>query len=93
MLIQQREHNGRGAFYIKENGAFLAEMTYYFPAQGIMLIDHTEVDDSLQGKNIGNQLVHHGVEYARSKHMKIVPECPFVKDIFEKTHEYDDVKK
>ena len=92
MLIQQKENNGHGAFYIEKNGEAIAEMTYYFPSDGVMVIDHTEVSDELKGQNIGSQLVQYGVDYARSKQLKIDPQCPFVKSVFDKTNEYDDVR-
>lgn len=59
---------------------------------GFMIIDHTEVSDELRGKNVGYQLVHTAVEYARANHIKIIPLCPFAKSVFDKkAAEYGDV--
>ena len=92
MNIQQQESDGKGTFFIEENDEAIAKMTYYFPSPHVMIIDHTEVNDDLKGKNIGSQLVQHGVEYARSKQLKIDPQCPFVKSVFDKNSDYDDVR-
>jgi len=93
MNIQQEEQDGQGSFYIEDKGNRLAEMTYYLEEPDVMVIDHTEVDDALRGRNVGGELVDMGAEYARTKHLKIVPLCPFVKGIFEKTGSYNDVWK
>ena len=66
-------------------------MVYTSPSPDKMIIEHTEVDESLQGKKIGYQLVHQGVEYAREKGIKIIPLCSFARAIFHKTPEFKDV--
>ncbi len=84
MLIQQKQDDAKGSFYVEENGNILAEMTYSMAGDNLMIIDHTEVSDELRGKNVGYQLVHTAVEYAREKQIKIIPLCPFAKSVFDK---------
>jgi predicted GNAT family acetyltransferase len=84
MLIQQKQEGSKGSFYIEEAGTVLAEMTYSMAGTELMIIDHTEVSDALRGKNVGYQLVHTAVEYARTNHIKILPLCPFAKSVFDK---------
>ena len=84
MLIQQKQDSSKGLFYVEEAGKLLAEMTYSMSADKLMIIDHTEVSDELRGKNVGYQLVHAGVEYARANQLKIMPLCPFAKSVFDK---------
>jgi len=84
MLIQQKQDGTKGSFYVEENGKILAEMTYSMTGTTLMIIDHTEVSDELRGKNVGYQLVHTAVEYARTNHIKILPLCPFAKSVFDK---------
>ena len=86
MDIQQEDNDKKGRFYIPE----LAEMTYVW-AGDKMIIDHTEVNESLKGKNVGKQLVDKAVAFAREKGIKIMPLCPFAKSVFDKTPEYADV--
>jgi predicted GNAT family acetyltransferase len=90
MVIQHKQLNGKGMFYVGQDGAILAEMVYTM-APSKMIIEHTEVDDSLGGKGVGKQLVHTAVEYARTHNIKIVPLCPFAKSVFDKTKEWQDV--
>lgn len=92
MNIQQRKDGSKGAFYIEENGQQLGEMTYSMGGPSLMIIDHTEVDDVLKGKNAGLQLLNKAVEYARSNQLKIIPLCPFANAMFKKkADEYADV--
>jgi uncharacterized protein len=84
MLIQQKQDGTKGSFYAEENGMVLAEMTYSMAGTTLMIIDHTEVSDELRGKNIGYQLVHTAVEYARANHIKMLPLCSFAKSVFNK---------
>lgn len=91
MEIQQEDNGKKGVFFIEENGEVVAEMTYVWSGEDKIIIDHTEVSEKLGGKGIGKQLVHKAVETAREKHIKILPLCPFVKKVFDKTEDYKDV--
>ena len=91
MQIQHDEHGKKGAFYIEENGEWIAEMTYFRSAPGVITIDHTEVDEKLRGEGIGEDLVKAGVEYARANNLKIRPVCPYAKKVIAATAEFHDV--
>jgi uncharacterized protein len=91
MDIQREEHGRKGAFFIDEDGEWVAEMTYLNPGNGTIVIDHTEVDPKLQGKNAGRELVAAAVEYAREKGLKIKPVCSYTKKVIDSTPEYQDV--
>jgi len=90
MLIQHKKTGTKGMFFVEVNGNILAEMVYSMSAEK-MIIEHTEVSDELRGKNIGYQLVHTAVEYARTHAIKIIPLCPFANAVFKKKPEYADV--
>lgn len=90
-IIQQQREN-KGSFYVEENGKVVAEMTYSVVDPSLIIIDHTEVDDSLKGQGAGLKLLNKTVEYARANHIRIIPLCPFAKSVFDKKHEeYKDV--
>ncbi len=90
MIIQHKQTNGKGLFFIQTNGKILAEMVYTMPAADKMIIEHTEVNDELKGQNVGYRLVDTAVEYARANHLKIIPLCPFANAVFKKKPEYAD---
>ena len=91
MIIQQQDDGKKGAFYIELDGKRLAEMTYVWAGSKVFIVDHTEVDESLEGKGVGKQLVQHAVDFAREKELKIIPLCPFTKGVIDKTPPYQDV--
>jgi len=91
MLIQNKQVGNKGMFYVGQDGAILAEMVYNMPSPDKMIIEHTEVDDSLSGKGVGKQLVRTAVEYARTNNIKIIPLCSFAKGVLDKVEEWQDV--
>lgn len=92
MLIQHKLVGTKGLFYVQQERNILAEMVYSMASADKMIIEHTEVSDELRGKNVGYQLVHTAVEYARTQNIKIIPLCPFASAVFKKKgEEYSDV--
>ena len=91
MVIQHREKESRGMFFIEEEGEIIAEIVYAKGGDSLIIIEHTEVDEKLKGQNIGYELVHHVVEYARSHNLKVSPICPFAKAVFDKRADFHDV--
>ena len=94
MLIQHKQTEKKGMFFVPgEEEDFLAELIYNKQDDGNMIIEHTHVDDELRGQNIGYQLVHSAVEYAKSHNLKIIPLCPFAKAVIDKKPEFKEVLK
>jgi len=91
MLIQNKLVGNKGMFYVGSDGAIAAELVYNIPSAGKMVIEHTEVDESLIGKNVGKLLVETAVNYARTHNIKIVTLCVFAKSLFDKNPEWQDV--
>lgn len=91
MEIQHQVHGNRGAFFIEEDGEWIAEMTYVKSGEKAFIIDHTEIDDKLRGEGIGKDLVAEAVKFARENGLKIHATCPFAKKVIADTPEYSDV--
>uniref|UniRef100_UPI004047F898 GNAT family N-acetyltransferase n=1 Tax=Roseivirga sp. TaxID=1964215 RepID=UPI004047F898 len=91
ILIQHQETETKGSFYYELAGKRLAEMTYSKAGTELIIIDHSEVDDSLRGQGVGVFLVKYAVEFVREKKIKILPLCPFAKAILSKHPEWNDV--
>jgi uncharacterized protein len=91
MDIQRDEHGKNGAFFIDEDGEWVAELAYTRTGDGVMTITHTEVDDKLQGKGVGEDLVRKAVEFARENGLKIKADCKFAKKVIDETPEFQDV--
>jgi predicted GNAT family acetyltransferase len=91
MTIKQTDNNERGMFFIPDGTRILGRMTYVWAGKDRIIIDHTEVGPELKGKGAGKQLLSQAVEFAREKHIKIVPLCPFARSVFQKVPEFRDV--
>lgn len=91
MEIQRGEHGKNGAFFIDQDGEWIAELTYVRSAEGEITVTHTEVDDTLRGKGVGEDLVKAAVEFARENGLKIKVKCPFAKKVIDATPTYKDV--
>jgi predicted GNAT family acetyltransferase len=91
MTVEHKIKGNHGMFYVEYEDEVAAEMVYHTTSDNKMIIEHTEVSDELRGKNIGMELVHAGVEYARHHGMKVIPLCPFAKQVLDKKMEWQDV--
>lgn len=91
MEIQREEHGRKGAFFVDEDGEWIAELTYVKVGGNTIVVDHTEIDEKLRGENIGRDLVAAAVAYARENGLKIKPLCPYTKKVIDSTPEYQDV--
>ncbi len=87
MNIQHEQSDTKGAFFIEENGKRIAEMTYTKNGDYRIIIDHTEVSESLKGKGVGKALVYHAADFARASNLKILPLCPFARRVFQRNKE------
>ena len=91
MLIYHKESGKRGMFYIEDDDEIIAEIVYADGGNNTMIIEHTDIDERLQGMNIGYELVNRVVEHARMHGMKVTPVCPFAKAVFDKKADFRDV--
>ena len=91
MEILHEGDDKKARFFIEENGERIALLEYVFAGADKFIIEHTEVNESHEGKGLGKQLVKAAVEYARERGMKIIPLCPYANAAFVKTAEYKDV--
>jgi hypothetical protein len=91
MEVLQQDNGRKGKFYILQHNREAAKMTYTWAGTGKFIIDHTEVDDVLRGKQAGKQMVMKAVDFARERGVKIMPLCPFASSVFKKMPEIQDV--
>ena len=90
--IKHELYGPKGAFVYRDGDRKLAEMTHTGSGDTV-IIDHTEVDDSLRGQGVGAKLVEAAVAWARAEGKQIIPLCPFAKATFEKRPDLADVLK
>jgi hypothetical protein len=90
MQITQEEGKSGGRYRAELAGHF-GEMTYSRASPSLIIIDHTQVDDALRGKGVGQALAEHAVLEARSGGWKIIPLCPFFKAQLQRHPEWHDI--
>jgi predicted GNAT family acetyltransferase len=66
----------------------LAGFTAYQPRDDVLVLTHTQVDASFQGKGIGEALVRGTLDEIRRRGGRIVPHCPFVASFIDRHPDY-----
>ena len=79
-----------GRFVVGETPAV---MTYSRASPGLIIVDHTEVPESMRGKGAGQALALHAIEQARAGGWKIIPLCPFLRAQAQRHPDWADVIK
>lgn len=87
MEIKQTDDSKKGYFKATENGLEAGVITYTWAGPTKLIIDHTVVNPAFEGKGLGKKLVMAVVEFARQKHVKILPLCTYAKLVFERNEE------
>lgn len=93
ITIEHAESDGRGAFFVAREGIRLGEMTYSRVDPKLVIIDHTEVNEALQGLGVARKLLDRAVAWARETGTKIIATCPYAKAQFAKDPSIRDVLK
>ena len=63
--------------------------TAYRARPGLIAFVHTEVDERLQGRGLGDRLIGFALEDARERGLAVLPFCPFVKAFIERHREFE----
>lgn len=89
--IQIEEGETGGRAFIEERRELLAEMTYSKAGDSLIIIDHTDVAESMKGQGVGRLLLDVIVAMIRRQGKKIIPLCPYAKSVFDKDPSIRDV--
>ena len=92
LRIEREESGSRGRFaLLDESGKRLGEMTFSRARDDLIIIDHTEVDESLRGQHGGQRLFEGMVAWARTSNTKVLSTCPFASAMFDRRPDTHDV--
>jgi len=92
LRVDVEENPPRGRFKLVDDaGAMLGEMTFSRARDDLIIIDHTDVDESLRGKHGGLRLFDGMVAWARETGTQIMSTCPFTNAMFERDPSSRDV--
>ena len=72
------------------DGTLVGELVYRHTNGGLVLL-HTEVSASVEGRGLGSVLVARTLDDVRTRGLHIVPVCPFVQAYLRRHPEYTDL--
>ena len=85
---------GRSSFYIgKSEDEPIAVISFKYVSADVIIADHTFVSEELRGQGIAKKILDELVDFARNEGIKIIPECSYVKKVFENDPAYGDITK
>jgi uncharacterized protein len=58
---------------------------------GVLIFDHTEVDDAYEGQGLGGRLARGALDDVRARGLKVVAECPFIRRWIAEHDDYQDL--
>ncbi len=88
----KNKSEGRFEFQNESDAEVRAFLDFLVTDTGNLVIKHTEVDESLSGQGVGKALLNFAFDYARRKEYKIIPICPFAKNVmYNNLEEYRDL--
>ena len=91
LIVTRAEHDHRGSFSLSKAGDQLGALTFTRVNPQLVIIDHTEVSDTLRGQGAGRKMLDAAVAWARETNTKIIPVCPYAKAQFDKDPSIGDV--
>lgn len=92
LRVEFEESGSRGRFnLVNGEGASVGEMTFSRARADLIIIDHTEVDESIRGQHGGQRLFEGMVAWARNTGTQIMSTCPFANAMFERDASSRDV--
>lgn len=84
-----RDNTARSRFELEADGVTVF-MNYRLSGNAISL-DHTETPVAARGRGLASRLTQGVLDAVRSRGLKIVPRCPFVRAYLAKHPEYRDL--
>ena len=63
--------------------------TAYRARPGLIAFMHTEIDERMQGRGLGDRVIRFALEDARARGLAVLPFCPFVKAFIERHREFE----
>ena len=88
-MNQVTDNTSENRFELEVNGA-TAIAAYRIEGESIAFT-HTEVPEALEGQGVGSALIRGALDQVRSRGLKVVPRCEFVRGYIERHPEVQDL--
>ena len=77
MELQVVDNPDMQRFEIRADGEIVGFIDYRL-RDGTMALLHTETEDRFRHEGVGGRLVQSSLDFARQRHLAVLPYCPFV---------------
>jgi predicted GNAT family acetyltransferase len=71
------ERKGNWIFKRDDHGDVIAEVTFPNLREGVVVINHTYVDDALRGRGVAGELIEAAYDAIKAEGKKAVLTCPY----------------
>ena len=88
--VTVRDNPAELRYEARQDERLLGEIRYR-TEPGLVVLVHTEVASSAEGKGVGTELVAGALDDIRSRGLRVVPVCPFVAAYLRRHPEYADL--
>jgi uncharacterized protein len=69
--LEVRDNQAEHRYEIELDGA--VAYAEYRPVEGAVILPHTDVPESFEGRGVGSTLARYALDEARAKHLKVIP--------------------
>jgi predicted GNAT family acetyltransferase len=77
-------------YELRVDGELAGFILYRREPDAVVLV-HTDIDPRFEGQGLGERLVRGALDDLRSRHLRVVPVCPFVRAFISRHAEYSDL--
>lgn len=63
----------------------------YHLSDGVITFIHAYTPPEIRGRGIAAQVAKYALDYARDNNLKVIPQCPYIRDYMDKHAEYQDL--
>ncbi len=86
--IEVADARDRDRYELSIDGEMVG-FTAYRARPSLVAFVHTEVDERLRGRGLGDRLIRFALEDTRARGLAVLPFCPFVKGFIERHREFE----
>lgn len=84
------DNQGKHRFEMEVSGGQHAIAQYRIDG-GTIVFTHTEVPAEMRGQGLGEALARGAMDIVRTRNLKVVAQCPFIRKFIEKNPEFQDL--
>lgn len=90
-MADVKKNTDESRYEIYVDGERAGFVTYQVGNLGVIVLPHTEVDDTFQGRGVAGDLVRGVLDDIRGEGYQVQPDCPYIRDWIGKHPDYADL--